>query len=331
MNLEQLRKQAKELATARAGKRGPSRGSATQPRLASRAVRARARARFRELAEAEGVRRAPGAEQPFHTDLDYYEGRADGIATVNGVSVAEARRDLARRHGFASWDALAAHVEALRGGERAADAVRARLPGGRGRRHASGCVELARRASRARPAARDERQRPARDGRRPRARPAAARARRRPEPRQRLRLDEAPPGRLLERPRARPADARRRRRGSTSRPRRRRHAARSRRCSGATARSSPLLGLEPGNLRVAAGLGLPRADRRACRHARAGRAPRLLPAARRLPRLAALRRSAGGARRGARLGGEEPTGSRRCRCSSSSARGSTPTRTAAPR
>ena len=57
-----------------------------------------------------------GAEQPFRTDLEYYEGRADGIATVNGVSVAEARRDLAQRHGFSSWAKLRRHVEALREG-----------------------------------------------------------------------------------------------------------------------------------------------------------------------------------------------------------------------
>jgi ankyrin repeat protein len=57
-----------------------------------------------------------GFEQPFHTDLDYYEGRANGIASVAGVSVAEARRDLAARHGFASWDALRRHVEAMAGG-----------------------------------------------------------------------------------------------------------------------------------------------------------------------------------------------------------------------
>ena len=56
-------------------------------------------------------------EQPFRTDIDYYEGRAEGIATVNGVSVADARRDLARRHGFPSWARLQRHVEALRTGE----------------------------------------------------------------------------------------------------------------------------------------------------------------------------------------------------------------------
>ena len=55
-------------------------------------------------------------QQPFRTDLGYYEDRAAGSASVRGVSVAEARRDLAARHGFASWDALARHVEAMRAG-----------------------------------------------------------------------------------------------------------------------------------------------------------------------------------------------------------------------
>ena len=55
-------------------------------------------------------------EQPFHLDLDYYEGRANGIASVNGVSVADARRDLASRHGYASWDELRRHVEAMASG-----------------------------------------------------------------------------------------------------------------------------------------------------------------------------------------------------------------------
>ncbi len=55
-------------------------------------------------------------EQPFRLDLDYYEGRADGIATVKGVSVDAARRELAARHGFSSWDELRRHVEAMRSG-----------------------------------------------------------------------------------------------------------------------------------------------------------------------------------------------------------------------
>ena len=55
-------------------------------------------------------------ELPFETELAYYEGRAEGIATVRAVSVAEARLDLAGRHGFASWEELERHVEALRDG-----------------------------------------------------------------------------------------------------------------------------------------------------------------------------------------------------------------------
>jgi ankyrin repeat protein len=56
------------------------------------------------------------SEEPFRTDLDYYEGRAEGIASVNGVTIGEARRDLASRHGFGSWEALSQHIEAMAGG-----------------------------------------------------------------------------------------------------------------------------------------------------------------------------------------------------------------------
>jgi ankyrin repeat protein len=56
-------------------------------------------------------------EHPFRTDVEYYDGRAEGIATVNGISVDEARRELARRHGFGSWTLLCGHLEALRVGE----------------------------------------------------------------------------------------------------------------------------------------------------------------------------------------------------------------------
>ncbi len=59
----------------------------------------------------------PNLEQPFRLDLDYYEGRADGIATVKGIGVGEARRGLAARHGFASWSELRRHVEAMNSGE----------------------------------------------------------------------------------------------------------------------------------------------------------------------------------------------------------------------
>ncbi len=56
------------------------------------------------------------AEQAFSTDLEYYEGRAAGFASVTGVPADEARRDLAARHGFLGWDELVEHVEALRDG-----------------------------------------------------------------------------------------------------------------------------------------------------------------------------------------------------------------------
>ena len=55
-------------------------------------------------------------EQPFRTDVGYYEDRAAGIASVQGVTVAEARYELARRHGFASWAGLCGQLEALRAG-----------------------------------------------------------------------------------------------------------------------------------------------------------------------------------------------------------------------
>jgi ankyrin repeat protein len=56
-------------------------------------------------------------EQPFQGDIGYYEDRAQGIASVNDVSIAEARRDLAARHGFAGWQELRRHVEAMHSGQ----------------------------------------------------------------------------------------------------------------------------------------------------------------------------------------------------------------------
>jgi ankyrin repeat protein len=55
-------------------------------------------------------------EQPFHDSVDYYEGRAEGIATVKGITVAQARRELAGRHGFSGWGELKRHVAALASG-----------------------------------------------------------------------------------------------------------------------------------------------------------------------------------------------------------------------
>ena len=52
-------------------------------------------------------------EQAFRTDAAYYEGRAEGIATTSGIDADAARRELARRHGFGTWTELLAHVDRL--------------------------------------------------------------------------------------------------------------------------------------------------------------------------------------------------------------------------
>ena len=115
VNLEQLRKQAKELArAARAGDPAAvARLGGLPPRLASAQL---------VLARDQGYSSWPAlvhevAEQPFHTDLEYYEGRAYGIATVNSISLADARRELAQRHGLSSWTELRRRVQALASGE----------------------------------------------------------------------------------------------------------------------------------------------------------------------------------------------------------------------
>ena len=115
VNLEQLRKQAKELVrAARAGEPAAvARLGDLPPRLASAQL---------VLAREHGYSSWPElahelAEQPFRLDLDYYEGRAYGIATVNGTSLAAARRDLAQRHGLSSWAKLTRRVQALASGE----------------------------------------------------------------------------------------------------------------------------------------------------------------------------------------------------------------------
>jgi ankyrin repeat protein len=115
MNVEQLKKQAKELARAARGgdEAAVARFGDLPVQLASAQL---------VLAREHGYPSWPAlvrveVEQPFHDDLEYYEGRADGIATVNGVTTAEARRDLAGRHGFSSWPALRKHVAALASGE----------------------------------------------------------------------------------------------------------------------------------------------------------------------------------------------------------------------
>ena len=117
VNLEQLRKQAKELTRA-ARVREPAavaRLGDLPPRLASaQLVLAREQGYSSWAALVHEV-----AEQPFHTDLEYYEGRAYGIASVQVISLADARRDLAQRHGLSSWAELTRRVQALSSGEEA--------------------------------------------------------------------------------------------------------------------------------------------------------------------------------------------------------------------
>ena len=115
MNLEQLRNQAKELA--RAARTGDPEALARIGDLPVKLASAQT-----ALAREHGFASWPAlvhelAEQPFRTDLEYYEGRAEGIATVNGVPLASARRDLAQRHGYSSWAGLTRHVTALASGE----------------------------------------------------------------------------------------------------------------------------------------------------------------------------------------------------------------------
>ena len=105
-NLEQLRKQAKERVRARRAAGGRVKLAEVQHEIA----REQGFASWARLKE--HIARI-GAEQPFRTDVAYYEGRAEGIAAVNGVTVSDARRDLARRHGFSSWARLCRHVEDL--------------------------------------------------------------------------------------------------------------------------------------------------------------------------------------------------------------------------
>ncbi|HWB22411.1 MAG TPA: ankyrin repeat domain-containing protein [Gaiellaceae bacterium] len=110
LDLDQLRKQAKDRVRARRKAGDQAKLTDVQFELA-RELGFSSWPKLKEHVDRQGM------EQPFHIDLEYYEGRADGIATVNGVTVAEARRDLAERHGFANWGRLRRHVEGLRSGE----------------------------------------------------------------------------------------------------------------------------------------------------------------------------------------------------------------------
>ena len=110
LSLQQLRKQAKERVRER-------RAGGQEVKLADVQFELARELGFQSWPKLKAYVERLGLEQPFRADLDYYEDRADGIASVNGVSVGEARRDLAGRHGFSSWRQLRRHVEAMQSGE----------------------------------------------------------------------------------------------------------------------------------------------------------------------------------------------------------------------
>ncbi len=110
LNLEQLRKQAKERVRVR-------RAQGRDVKLADVQFELARELGFASWPKLKQYVERISLEQPFRVDLDYYEGRADGIATTGGVSVAQARRDLAARHGFSSWRALRRHVESMGTGD----------------------------------------------------------------------------------------------------------------------------------------------------------------------------------------------------------------------
>ena len=110
LSLEQLRKQAKDRVRER-------RAEGRDVKLAEVQFELARELGFQSWPKLKAYVERLALEQPFRTDLDYYEGRAHGIATVNGVSTADARRDLAARHGFSSWRELRRHVEAMQRGD----------------------------------------------------------------------------------------------------------------------------------------------------------------------------------------------------------------------
>jgi ankyrin repeat protein len=110
LNLEQLRKQAKERVRER-------RAAGQDVQLADVQFELARELGFASWPKLKAYVERLQFEQPFRDDIDYYGGRVDGIASVTGVSVAEARRDLAARHGFSSWRELRRLVESMRSGD----------------------------------------------------------------------------------------------------------------------------------------------------------------------------------------------------------------------
>jgi ankyrin repeat protein len=109
LNLDQLRKQAEERVRER-------RSAGEEVSLAEVQLEFARELGFHSWPKLKSYVERLAVEQPFRTDLDYYEGRAHGIASVRGVTTAEGRGDLAARHGFSSWRELRSHVAAMRSG-----------------------------------------------------------------------------------------------------------------------------------------------------------------------------------------------------------------------
>ncbi len=297
LDLDQLRKQAKELVRARRAGGEPLKLSAAQLELAREHG-------FASWPKLKAYLERLGAEQPFETDPDYYEGRADGIATTSGVTRAEARLDLARRHGFPSWASLRRHVTALQEGTEPPGpfmlAFQALQAGDKARlvelldahpelieaRGTNGNDLLGLAGFELVPLLLERGADPNRGNDYGWTKLHQAGYSNRPALAELM---------LAAGGRARPLG-----------PRGRRHAA----------RRSALLGPQEGGAAARARTGEPagrrrarasRTDPRARGNAGRGSPSRLLPPPRRLSGLAALRRSAGGARRGARLGSQERT------------------------
>jgi ankyrin repeat protein len=141
-SLEQLRRQAKELASAHArgdagaiARAAAHRADPNKPLKLAGAQHVLAREygfsswpRMRAYVE-RAATFGDGLEHAFHEDIDYYEGRADGLlasaqdgtpealARFEGegaeLTPAGARASLARRHGFETWSAFKRHVGSL--------------------------------------------------------------------------------------------------------------------------------------------------------------------------------------------------------------------------
>ena len=198
MNVEQLRKQAKELVRA------------------ARAGEADAVARFGDLPVQARERPADPRARAWLPELARARPRRGRAAVPHRPRVLRGSRggdrDGERRSASPRRAATSPGGTASRAGPRCGSTCRRWRAGRRRRRRSCSptapneagdrCAagRAARRAPRARRDARHERQRPVRDGERHRDHAAAARARGGREPRQRLRLDEAPPGRVRKRP-----------------------------------------------------------------------------------------------------------------------------------